>query len=85
MGIDELAKAIGDHRAFLDASGERQKRERARAQMQFVALLRERLLRGALGKLEREKGHLDEVAARIAERSADPYQLAEELAGQLSE
>ncbi|MHB8872296.1 MAG: methylmalonyl Co-A mutase-associated GTPase MeaB [Myxococcaceae bacterium] len=83
-GIDELERAIADHRAFLDRTGERQTRERTRARAQFVALLRERLLRSALGRLERETGHLDEVAARIADKSADPYQLAEELAGQLS-
>jgi len=36
-----------------------------------------------LEKLEREKGRLDDVAGRIAERTADPYQLAEEIAGEL--
>ena len=84
QGIDELCQAIDDHRVFLDASGERKTRERARARMQFVAPLRERLLRSALERLEREKGHLDQVAERIAEKNADPYQLAEELAGQLA-
>ena len=49
----------------------------------FVALLRERLLKSALGRLERERGRLDEVAGRIAQRQADPYALAEELANQL--
>jgi LAO/AO transport system kinase len=82
-GLDELVTAIDQHRSWLDVSGERQKRERIRAEVQFVALLRERLLEGALDKLQREKGRLEEVAARIAERKADPYQLAEELAGRL--
>jgi len=84
-GVAELVKAIADHRAFLDETGARAGKERARAAMQFVALLRERLLRSALDRLERERGQLDEVAGRIAERRADPYQLAEELAGQLRE
>ncbi|SEK77907.1 LAO/AO transport system kinase [Stigmatella aurantiaca] len=85
QGIDELVEAVEQHRLFLDETGQRRDRERARAAMQFVALLRERLLRGALGRLERERGRLDEVASRIAERQADPYALAEELASQLSE
>jgi LAO/AO transport system kinase len=85
QGVDELVEAVAQHRAFLDETGLRQAQERSRAAMQFVALLRERLLRGALAKLERERGRLDEVAGRIAERKADPYSLAEELAGQLAE
>jgi LAO/AO transport system kinase len=85
QGVAELLQAIESHREFLDRSGERKVRERARAEMQFLALLRDRLLRGALGTLERKKGRLSEVAAQIAERKADPYQLAEELARELTE
>lgn len=84
QGTEELLRAIESHRAHLSDSGELKTRERARAAIQFVALLRERLLRTALGKLEREKGRLDEVASQIAERKADPYQLADELAGELT-
>ena len=85
QGVDELVQAIEQHRAFLEETGQRKEKERTRAAMQFVALLRERLLRGALSRLERERGRLDEVASRIAERQADPYALAEELASQLAE
>lgn len=85
QGTEELLKLVQSHREFLDRSGERKVRERARAEMQFLALLRDRLLRSALGRLERERGRLDEVASRIAERKADPYELAEELARELAE
>lgn len=85
QGVAELLKIVESHREFLDRSGERKVRERARAEMQFLALLRDRLLRGALGTLERRKGRLGDVAARIAERKADPYELAEELARELTE
>ncbi|WP_224363127.1 methylmalonyl Co-A mutase-associated GTPase MeaB [Hyalangium versicolor] len=85
QGVDALVEAVEQHRTFLEETGQRKDKERARAAMQFVALLRERLLRGALAKLERERGRLEEVAGRIAERQADPYALAEELASQLSE
>lgn len=82
-GIDELAAGVERHRAHLEASGGRGVREAARARAGFVALLRERLLAGALARLEAEMGHLDAVAARIAAREADPYRLADELASRL--
>jgi len=82
-GIDELAAGVDRHRAHLEASGGKAIREAARARASFVAILRERLLAGALARLEAEMGHLDEVAARIAAREADPYRLAEELASRL--
>jgi LAO/AO transport system kinase len=85
QGVDKLLQAVEEHRAFLDSSGTRGVKERTRAAMQFVTLLRERLLRSALARLERERGQLDEVAGRIATRQADPYALADELARQLAE
>jgi LAO/AO transport system kinase len=84
-GVDPLAAAIARHQEWLSSSGKKGEKERARAEMQFVALLRDRLLRQALDRLGREKGRLEEVSARIAERSADPYALADELARQLEE
>jgi len=85
QGLDKVTEAIAAHRQFLLSSGQMKERERNRAALQFVALLRERLLRSALLRLEREKGRMEEVTARIAERQADPYALAEELASQLAE
>jgi LAO/AO transport system kinase len=85
QGVDKLVEGVEAHRSFLHDSGEIKTRERSRAAMQFIALLRERLLRSALLKLEREMGKMDEVAGRIAQRQADPYALAEELASQLAE
>jgi LAO/AO transport system kinase len=85
QGVSELVKGIEEHHAFLLETGQLKVKERTRAAAQFVALLRERLLSSALMRLERERGQLDEVAGRIAERQADPYALAEELASQLAE
>jgi LAO/AO transport system kinase len=82
-GTADLVAAIERHRAHLEASGQRRAREAARARAGFVAVLRERLLAGALDRLEAEMGQLDAVAARIAAREADPYALAEELAARL--
>jgi LAO/AO transport system kinase len=82
-GVEALAEALERHRAHLEATGERRLRDTARARAGFVAILRERLLAGALARLEAEQGRLDEVAARIAAREADPYLLAEELSARL--
>jgi LAO/AO transport system kinase len=82
-GTGELLAAIERHRAHLEASGQRRAREAARARAAFVAVLRERLLAGALDRLEAEMGELDAVAERIAAREADPYALADELAARL--
>ncbi len=80
-GLDALMAAIARTAQFLERTGQRAERERARARMQFLALLREPAPPAALARLEREKGRLDEVAARIAAAEADPYALAETLAG----
>jgi len=82
-GVEDLLRAIDAHRAHLEATGEKRVREIARARAAFVAVLRERLLDGALARLEAEKGHLDAVAALIAAREADPYALADELSARL--
>jgi len=82
-GVVELAEAVERHRAHLERTGERKLREVARARATFLALLRDRLMQGALDRLAEREGHLDDLAARIAARTADPYELADELAGRL--
>ena len=49
----------------------------------FLAVLKERLVAGALVQLAEEQGGLDAVAARVAARDADPYGIAEALAARL--
>jgi LAO/AO transport system kinase len=84
QGLDPVMDAVARHREFLERTGQRAERERTRARMQFLALLRNRLLQSALDRLEAEKGRLDEVALAISRREADPYALAETLARQLA-
>jgi LAO/AO transport system kinase len=83
-GVEALAEAIERHRAHLAESGELRVRETARARARFVAVLRDRLLAGALRRLEAERAGLDAIAARIAAREADPYALADEIAARLA-
>jgi LAO/AO transport system kinase len=78
-GVDVLRAQLDRHFQHLTDSGELRSRDLARATTQFVALLRERLLRAGLARLERERGHLAGIAERIAAREADPYALADGL------
>jgi LAO/AO transport system kinase len=82
-GIADLGEALHRHASWLEVSGEKRRREVARARAGFITLLRERLLASALSRLEAELGRLDAVSARIADREADPYALAAELAARL--
>jgi LAO/AO transport system kinase len=83
QGVADLMAAVERHREHLAATGEKAQREVARARASFVTMLRDRLLQGALARLAEEEGHLDEIAARIAARQADPYALADEMASRL--
>jgi len=80
QGVAELAAAVSSQLDFLARTGQRAAREVQRARVEFLAILRERLLASALARLESTRGKLDEIASRIAAREADPWALAEELA-----
>jgi LAO/AO transport system kinase len=82
-GVAELLQAVERHREHLVRTGERSRREVARARAAFLTLLRERLMQRALARIAEEEGHLDDLAGRIASRQADPWELAEELASRL--
>ena len=70
-GVDELVKQLDRHDAWLESSGERARRQLARAREEVTALV--------FGTLA---GHLvvpDELAARVADGRCDPVEAAEEL------
>jgi LAO/AO transport system kinase len=75
-GVEELWRAVRDHREQLTSSGELQRRRAARVADELTeivaALLRERAKRTA-GE------HLDRLAAAVADRTIDPWTAAEEL------
>jgi len=76
-GVEDLATAVESHRHHLTSTGEGRLREVSRCRAAFLSVLRERLLEEALDLIATEQGHLDELAARIAAREADPYALAD--------
>lgn len=76
-GVDVLVKGIDRHLAQLDVSGERTRREAARARTELLLRLQTRLLAQAISVLEQREAPLDELARRIARRELDPYALVE--------
>ncbi len=78
-GIADLAAAIDSHATFLDSSGQRDVRRRARAREEISAI--------AVGELRRRVGglpgesRLEELAARVTAGELDPYAAADELIG----
>ena len=83
-GVDAFLSAIDDHLAYLDASGQREAKQRSRYAAEIRALVRE----DANALLEREiqrRGGIDRYVDRILAREADPYGVTEEIVGPLRE
>lgn len=82
-GLDALVTAIDRHKAQLDETGKRVEREVARARTELLQRLQGRLLKYAIGALERREGSLDAVAERVARRELDPYAISEAITSRL--
>jgi LAO/AO transport system kinase len=76
-GIDDLVSAIDSHSSFLDKTGERDSRRRARAREEISAI--------AVTEMRRRMGglpgaaRLEDLAARVTAGELDPYSAADEL------
>jgi LAO/AO transport system kinase len=70
-GIEELLRALERHAAWLDDSGERERRRLARARDEITAL--------ASGAVIRRLAVPDELTARVADGQCAPHEAAEEL------
>jgi LAO/AO transport system kinase len=79
-GIADVAGRLNDHRAHLEGCGDWARRERDRARLEFLEALKDRLVSRVLDELAAAPGRLDGLVDRIANRQADPYSLAEEVA-----
>lgn len=78
-GIPELTEAIRRHREWGAACGEARKRAVDAMRSEVKVLLRERVLRDLERTLD-ERG-LEEVVARVADKSLDPYGAVDALLG----
>ena len=75
-GVDDLVAALDAHRAWLDGSGERLRRRRARAAAEIEAIALEQVRR-RIGEL-RAAGVLTD---RVVAGELDPYRAADDLLG----
>jgi LAO/AO transport system kinase len=76
-GIDDLWRAILDHRAHLEADGRLDRRRDARLRDELRAIVHERLRAGADERCSGER--FDQLVEKVAARELDPYAAADEL------
>ena len=77
-GIDALADAIEEHRAYISQAGVREAHRLEQARHQVLALARQRLIDRLLAQHATD-GRLDALVERVAERVLDPHSAADEL------
>jgi LAO/AO transport system kinase len=82
-GIADVVAQIGKHFAWMEDSGELDRRRRARARDEIEALA-VTTLRERIGDLHGHQ-HLDVLAAKVLEGACDPYAAADELVEGLTE
>jgi LAO/AO transport system kinase len=81
-GLDEFLETLGEHRSYLERTGELQAKARARYAAEIRRLLRE----DTRELLEREleaRGGIDSFVDDVVARETDPYTVADEVVGPL--
>lgn len=76
-GVDDLWRAVLDHRAYLEADGRLERRRDERLREELRAIVHERLRAGADERCHGER--FDRLVAQVAARELDPYAAADEL------
>lgn len=77
VGIAELGAAIAQHRTYLEESGEKARRERARLEAELDALLRSALVLRWRASLPEER--YQEVLERLLQRRLSPWEAVDML------
>jgi LAO/AO transport system kinase len=77
QGVDEVVGAIDEHRAWMESSGELDRRRvrRARDEIEAIAVT---ALRSRWGDVH-ERTELDDLAEKVAAGDSDPYTAADSL------
>jgi LAO/AO transport system kinase len=76
-GVEELWRAILDHRAHLEADGRLERRRGARLRDELRAIVHERLRAGAEERCRGDR--FDRLVEQVAARELDPYAAADRL------
>lgn len=77
QGIDEVVRALVEHRTYQQASGVLARRERERLIFEIQQLLKERLLADLLAQTPPEQ--INATLEQVVERQLDPYTAVEQL------
>jgi len=80
-GIDELWESIEAHRKYLEATGELERKRRARLLREVEEMVSVRLRERAASLLER--GGMEKLADDLVSRRTDPYRAADILMGEV--
>jgi LAO/AO transport system kinase len=83
QGVDEVVQAINDHRAWMESSGELERRRtrRARDEIEAIAVT---ALRARWGDVH-ARTELDELAEQVVAGKSDPYRAADVLLDSFTE
>jgi LAO/AO transport system kinase len=77
QGIPDLVEAIEQHRGYLQASGEMERREEERGRTALIHILQAAVLRRLQEQVP--AAQLQQLVADVARRQIDPYRAAEQL------
>lgn len=77
-GIEDLATAVAKYLEFQNSTDENNERRKAIARWRLTELLQERLLKDLLGRNGTGE-KLESLAAKVADKSIDPYSAVDEL------
>jgi LAO/AO transport system kinase len=81
-GVAALLDGIFEHKAFMDERDLRRQKGRERSERTFRALLQETLTARALERFD-QNGRMQELIARVADRTLDPYTAVDEILAKL--
>ncbi|WP_209475479.1 methylmalonyl Co-A mutase-associated GTPase MeaB [Thermococcus stetteri] len=76
-GIRDLWKAINEHRAFLERSGELERKRKFRAEEEIKTIVSDRIVRTVGKKLSEDE--ISALIERVVKRELDPYSAADQV------
>ena len=76
-GVNELLKAIEEHRKYLQ-TGPLEEKRRKRVEAELLEAISQRITETLIVEL-RKNGKLEELVKKVMDRKADPYSVAEEI------
>jgi LAO/AO transport system kinase len=81
-GIGELVETLEEHIAYVNKTGELEKRRTQRTRSELLALLHEHVSRRILTKLD-DEGQFDALVASVEQRERDPYSVVGQVLNDL--